>query len=251
MRVNFHTHTTRCGHAKGTDEEYVEAAIAAGIQVLGFSDHIPWPTEFPSLPELHMAWEQAKDYAASVRSLQKKYDGKIQILLGFEAEYLPQVFERQQELCRELQADYQILGQHFLTAGDLSCYAGQKTEEEKRLTRYVDTVLEGLETGAYRYLCHPDLIHFVGDPKIYRREMLRLCRQIRKLGYPLEINLLGLGEGRHYPNEAFWAIAGEVGNPVILGMDAHDPAQLTNESVWEKGLALAKKYQLRVVDNIF
>ncbi len=35
---NYHTHTKRCGHAKGTDEEYVIAAIEGGFDELGFSD---------------------------------------------------------------------------------------------------------------------------------------------------------------------------------------------------------------------
>ena len=39
---NYHTHTTRCMHAIGQDEEYVQAAIKAGIKKLGFSDHTPW-----------------------------------------------------------------------------------------------------------------------------------------------------------------------------------------------------------------
>ena len=39
---NYHTHTTRCYHASGKDEEYVKAAIKAGIKELGFSDHTPW-----------------------------------------------------------------------------------------------------------------------------------------------------------------------------------------------------------------
>ncbi len=38
---NYHTHTSRCGHAGGSDEEYVQAAIKAGYQILGFSDHAP------------------------------------------------------------------------------------------------------------------------------------------------------------------------------------------------------------------
>ena len=45
MKVNLHTHTVRCGHAVGTDEEYVLAAIAAGFTKLGFSDHNPFPYE--------------------------------------------------------------------------------------------------------------------------------------------------------------------------------------------------------------
>ncbi len=41
--ANYHTHTKRCRHAVGEDREYVEAAIEAGLKVLGFSDHTPIP----------------------------------------------------------------------------------------------------------------------------------------------------------------------------------------------------------------
>ena len=43
MKYTYHTHTARCHHATGEDEEYVRAAIDAGIKVLGFSDHAPMP----------------------------------------------------------------------------------------------------------------------------------------------------------------------------------------------------------------
>ena len=42
MLANFHTHTYRCHHASGTDREYVESAIRAGVKVLGFADHSPY-----------------------------------------------------------------------------------------------------------------------------------------------------------------------------------------------------------------
>ena len=41
-KANYHTHTTRCKHANGTEREYIEKAIEAGYQVLGFSDHSPY-----------------------------------------------------------------------------------------------------------------------------------------------------------------------------------------------------------------
>ena len=41
-KTNYHTHTKRCMHACGKDEEYVLAAIANGYEELGFSDHTPW-----------------------------------------------------------------------------------------------------------------------------------------------------------------------------------------------------------------
>ena len=42
MLTNYHTHTTRCGHAEGTEEEYILTALRCGFKVLGFSDHTPW-----------------------------------------------------------------------------------------------------------------------------------------------------------------------------------------------------------------
>ena len=41
MTENYHTHTARCRHATGTEEEYVLAAIDRGLKILGFSDHTP------------------------------------------------------------------------------------------------------------------------------------------------------------------------------------------------------------------
>ena len=39
MNYNYHTHTTRCGHASGTEREYIERALANGVEYMGFSDH--------------------------------------------------------------------------------------------------------------------------------------------------------------------------------------------------------------------
>ena len=38
-KTNYHTHTARCMHACGSDEDYVRAAIANGYEVLGFSGY--------------------------------------------------------------------------------------------------------------------------------------------------------------------------------------------------------------------
>ena len=46
MIANYHTHTWRCHHADGTEREYVENAIAAGIKILGFSDHTYVPSKW-------------------------------------------------------------------------------------------------------------------------------------------------------------------------------------------------------------
>ena len=66
---------------------------------------------------------------------------------------------------------------------------------------------------------------------------------------PLEINLLGMLEGKHYPNERFWEAAAEEGCDVILGRDAHRPGQLLEE-IWEKrALEIVKTYGLHLLDT--
>ena len=41
MIANYHTHTYRCRHASGTEEEYIYQALDGGLEELGFSDHTP------------------------------------------------------------------------------------------------------------------------------------------------------------------------------------------------------------------
>ena len=105
MRYNLHTHTFRCRHAQGSDREYVEAAIKAGMKVLGFTDHCPqfFPTDYYST--FRMYPEEAADYAESVRALAKEYRDDIQILLGFETEYYPEIFGELLRLVRQLGCD--------------------------------------------------------------------------------------------------------------------------------------------------
>ena len=91
MKANYHTHTSRCGHATGTDEQYVRAAIRQGFDELGFSDHVPWPYQNGfSHPGVRMSVLQLSQYLNSVRELAERYRDQIQIYAGFECEYFPE-----------------------------------------------------------------------------------------------------------------------------------------------------------------
>ena len=63
-------------------------------------------------------------------------------------------------------------------------------------------------------------------------------------------HMLGLYEGRHYPNDAFWRIAGETGNRVILGCDAHVPQGLNIPETETEARELASHYGLILQDTI-
>lgn len=248
--ANYHTHTPRCKHASGTEEEYIKAAVRAGIKVLGFADHVPCPPEDGFVSGIRMGMEEAADYVRDIRALQKKYEDQIQICVGFEAEYIPWYYEKQMELFEELGIDYMIMGQHFLGSEQERVYAGMPNRTEEFLIAYVDRVIEGMKTGSFLYLAHPDLVRYEGEETVYRREITRLCVALKDMAIPLEINLLGILEGRHYPRELFWEIAGEAGNEVIIGIDAHSPDQIGKMDYYRKGIALVEKYNLHLIDGM-
>lgn len=249
MIANYHTHTKRCQHASGEDREYVEAAIAAGYRILGFADHCPWVFPDGYVSGIRLAPSEVDGYFHSLETLKKEYAADIKIYIGFEAEYLPWMMEEQEKLLAGYPVDYLLLGQHYLGNEADNVYMSHKTEDEGRLKEYADRVLTGVATGKYLYVAHPDLINFAGPAEVYQKHMRRLCEGLKQAGMPLEINLLGLSEGRRYPNPLFWEVAKEVGNKVILGVDAHNPERLKERDVVEQGQRLAEKFGLEVVDK--
>lgn len=250
LQTNYHTHTTRCKHAYGTEREYIEAAIALGIKKLGFSDHIPCPYKNGFVSGIRMDMSEAFDYVEVLRELGDEYRSDIRIYVGFEAEYVPKFYSEQMELCRALDIDYLIMGQHFLGSEDMGPYTGTATDDESRVTAYVDTVLEGMRTGSYCCLAHPDILNYQGLDSVYEWEMTRMCKELKQLNIPLELNLLGISQNKQYPSERFWKVAAEVGNDVIMGLDAHCIEHLTDVESYKKGVGLAQRLQLHVIEDL-
>ena len=98
MIANYHTHTFRCHHASGTEREYIEKAIAEGLTVMGFSDHVPMPFPDGHQSGFRVRIEELEDYIRTLEALREEYKDRIQILIGFEAEYYPAYFEAMLEL---------------------------------------------------------------------------------------------------------------------------------------------------------
>ncbi len=223
IKVNYHTHTHRCNHAVGTDREYVEKAIEAGIKILGFSDHAPYCFKGGYYSNFRMLVGETGEYVSSIRRLKEEYKDDIKIFIGYELEYYPDFFF---DTCRMIEGygyDFLIQAQHFCGNEEGEISSGTPTDDEKRLKRYVSQTIEGMNTGKYFYLAHPDLIRYTGSEEIYDRHMRKICRTAKKLDMPLEINVLGVHDGRFYPHERFWRIAAEEKCSAIIGIDAHSP----------------------------
>lgn len=248
---NYHTHTVRCGHASGADHEFVEAAIQAGMETLGFSDHSPYPFSNGYHSGIRMDCSQLEDYVSSILRLKDEYKDDIRILLGLEAEYYPEFFDAWKKLTEPYPFDYFILGQHFVGNEYEGIYSGRPTMDPAVLSAYVDQTIDAMQTGTFLYLAHPDLLRYMRPrSKHYKSEVKRLCEAAKALHIPLEINLLGIWDKRWYPNTMLWKIAGEVGNDVVIGADAHKPSDVYREAANKKAQQMIHKYNLHWIEKL-
>lgn len=261
---NYHTHTWRCQHARGTEEQYVQAAIAQGFDALGFADHTPWPYRSGFVSGMRMRMDQFEDYKRTVLGLREKYAGQIRIPLGLECEAFPEYFDWLRDFKAE-HLDYVILGNHYdyndegdhrrmYPAGGF--YFGRCTRSDT-VIRYGERTLAGMATGLYDYLAHPDLcLHtYPGFDAECRAVSVDLCQAAKDLDLPLEFNLLGFS--RHaeetgmgwcsYPCEEFWHIAAETGCKAIIGFDAHDPWALAWTDLYREAEAILEALGMTIV----
>ena len=250
MRANYHTHTWRCNHAVGSEEDYVIHAIEQGFDILGFSDHTPqfFPGGYRS--GFRMEIDQLSGYCDVVRSLKERHSGEIRIHLGLEVEYYPALFSQLLPVLQDQGIEYLLLGQHFVGNEQNQPYSGAPTADETVLRQYCAQSMDAMQTGVFTYFAHPDLIHFKGDSEIYRKHMRRLCQEAKNCGLPLEMNMLGCWSGRNYPDMRFWNLAAEEGCKVVLGWDAHAPEQLCKPDAEQTLRMAAKQLGLELLDTV-
>ena len=248
MLANYHTHTRRCRHAVGEDRAYIENAICNGMQVLGFSDHCPWiyPDDFVS--HTRMLPGRLDEYFTSLSKLRDEYAKDITIYIGFEAEYIPELMEAQDKMLAGYPIDYMILGEHFTKREPFGPYTGFIVDDEALLDDYVSASIEGMETGKYIYMAHSDLMGFKGLPAVYEKHYGRLCAYLKAHNIPVEINMLGVIEHRHYTDMRFLQLAKKAGCSAIIGCDAHSPDRLDNRAGQAQCVDMAAKAGLPLVD---
>lgn len=253
---NLHTHTMRCGHASGLDEQYIESGIASGFQVLGFSEHLPF--EEIRIAGARMVCEDAKEYLETMRKHQANYQDRIKLLVGYEAEYLSDHVEYLKEV--RASCDYLILGQHF----KYLIYDYDSFCSDEDVIFYAHQIEEALATGLFTYVAHPDYV------MMGRRSFSEACAKAAHLiaqasltyDVPLEINLNGFSYGSKpylqqdgswkqqapYPFYEFWQIISSYGCNVVFGYDAHSPLTLLERNREMNARELLSDLPLNFVD---
>lgn len=256
----YHTHTYRCGHAIGSDEEYVIEAIKEGIKVLGFSDHAFLPG-FPRIPT-RGGQKELDDYIKSINDLKEKYKDQIEIHIGLECEYNPAFHSYYRSLLDSGKIQYLILGQHYLIndndPSDWTLY-NNIYDDHDAANRYVEETLQAMETGLFIYLAHPDLYVSMFNKWDEKCEQYahRICKKAKQLNIPIELNVNGLhwnhGDRLKYSCKEFFKIAKIYDNEVIIGYDSHRPSDFhRNETlnylldmIDELGLKHIKRLKMR------
>lgn len=86
---DHHTHNAMCHHAVGTLEDYVQAAIAKGLPVIGFNDHFPQWYMPPGPPYENYCMDRTEvpEYFQTAQELKLRYQDQIEVRIGMEVDF--------------------------------------------------------------------------------------------------------------------------------------------------------------------
>ncbi|AJY75807.1 histidinol-phosphatase [Paenibacillus beijingensis] len=250
MKFDLHTHHFRCGHADGTIEDYIQAAIKAGLQVIGIADHSPYfgsPEDHPQ-PGIAMARSAFAGYVEEVLRLKQKYAGKIEVLLGMESDFFPEHIDAYRQAYENVPFDY-IIGSVHLSGGksifNRNRWKGlSDTEKVEQKTIYYDLIRQSAESGMFQVLGHIDAMkgYFPEFSDIPAAEQIDgTLKIIAESNVAIEINTSGKTKtvGGWYPSDAILERALFYGVKVSFGSDSHVPHRVGDD--WEEVRARLKE----------
>ena len=240
MKFDLHTHHFRCGHADGNIRDYVEAAVEAGLQVIGISDHTPYfgSPEEQAFPAIAMGKSEIASYVEEVLQLKKEFEGKIDVLLGIESDYFPEHAALYQKTLSQYPFDYIIGSVHHVSGRsifnknrwkDLS--PKQKIAEKEE---YFSLIRQSAKSGMFQILGHIDAMkgNYPSFTDIMTEDALEeTLKVIAESGVAIEINTSGKTKmcGGWYPSNEILERARFHGVEVTFGSDAHIPSRIGDE----------------------
>lgn len=259
MRVNYHTHTPLCGHAIGNHtSEYADAAFEQGIEILGFSDHAPFPDHDFGC---RMLYETLPIYFEQVEEQMEKYAGRMKILKGLEIEYLPEYAKGNnyyEYLLTKSNCDYLLLGEHFFKTGFDETVNMYDITEQEYVLDYAKCCAKAMQTGYFNIVAHPDL--FGVTPfrwnETFERATDIIIDAAVKTDTILELNANGFRRGMKnhggeerllYPLDPFWEKVKDAKVRVVIGSDSHNPAEIIDGAI-EKAEEYLKKLNITPIE---
>ncbi len=229
---DYHMHTPRCHHASGSVSAYAEAALAAGLEEIGISDHSPMPDTF--MDDWRMDAPELADYLREVEEVRDRFAGRLIVRLGLEADFRPGSEAAVADIVEAWPWDYVIGSVHYIADWDFDnpekIGHWEEIGIEDAYCAYFDLVAASATSGMFDILGHPDLIKKFGHrpPAGSRRVMAaeeNMLQVVKKAGCALEISSAGLRKPvkEIYPHARIVARAAELSIPFTFGSDAHSP----------------------------
>ncbi len=248
---NYHTHT-RFSDGVGEPRDFVEAALSRGLAALGFSEHAPLP--FPT------GWttptESVSEYISLIHRLRGEFAGRLEVYCGMEFDYIPGKAGLRYNPPFAAQLDYTLGAVHYVGEFDIGNQWQIDGSDAAKFSRglvdiyggdiraavrhYYQLVREMLADKPPTILAHLDLIRmnlgrffsdwFSTDESWYRREVETTLEAVKAAGVILEVNTGGIARGKaddFYPQKWVLKRACQMGLPVLVGADAHQPEFLT------------------------
>jgi histidinol-phosphatase (PHP family) len=231
-----HVHTFLCHHARGTMENYVEAALDRKLRKIIFLEHMEAGVSY-----FESTWLDVADfefYRSEGRRLQEKYQGRIQIGLGVEVGYNPRRREDLVAFLARHRWDRIGISYHFLEVGGRHYNVVSKRREnlvalaevgiEKVVSDYFAGLLEAVNSLPGTVLCHLDAV-LRHHPQVcfgqtHRRQIDEIFAAMRRRGMALEVNTSGIPlRGQPFPAVPLLQQAVALGIPLAAGSDAHRP----------------------------
>lgn len=257
MKANYHTHTQRCKHAGGSARDYLLKALENKMSILGFSDHAPYPDDRFGL---RMDFCELEDYIREIEELKLEFKDDIVIKCGLEIEYDFNQKEYYKKLLNDYKLDYLALGQHIYAKNNkhINVYSLKDTSQ---YLEYANTIIEGMKTGYFKFLAHPDVI-FINDLK-WDYNCDKFCDLLINAAlendFIFEFNANGIRRGEQefcdgnrypYPHKNFWKKVSETNIKVIINSDCHSPEQVW-DNYMEIAYKIAKSWNLNIITEIF
>ena len=244
MPADHHTHTPLCRHASGEPEEYVEAAVAAGLSAYGISDHAPQHPE--PFDDWRMRESDLGHYDEWIERAERHAAGRMAVRCGLECDWLPGCVPWIESLAARRRWDYLIGSVHYLgdwdfdNPGRLESWRGRDVAEVWE--QYWRRFGEMASSGCFDILGHADLVKKFGhvpggDLDRYYEPAVDA---VAASGCVIELNTAGWHKpcAEAYPAPRFLELACAAGVPLVISSDAHSPGEIGRD--FERAIRLAR-----------
>ncbi|ULL18574.1 PHP domain-containing protein [Paenibacillus sp. H1-7] len=249
MKIDYHTHHERCGHAKGSLRDMIEAAVALGLDQIGLADHSPFfhREEDRPVPDMTMAKSEFPRYVAEMARLREEYKGRIDVRLGVESDYIPGWAEAYGRIYADYPLDYIIGSVHYVDG--IHVFSRRRwqqgnTDPEETYAGYLRLLHEAVRSRQYDIMGHIDAVKGV-CPHPVRVLWEETVGIIAESDAAVEINTSGLRKPCQawFPSLKLIELLIWRNVPLTFGSDAHDPEQLAYD--WEHVVTALRELGVR------